>query len=168
MRVGERIALGKGEWVTCVTSGEEGPLFEFELEMDPGTDGPPTHVHPDEETFEVTEGEVEFVVDGAVRLLRAGDRLVIPAGTPHTFRVPKGGGRLRGIGRNGVRFERLVEQHAGPSGFLRMARYAHEVDPQASWMVSPLVRAVLALAAFVARLRGVAPYAGQPLPAGAP
>ena len=45
------------------------------------------HVHPSqEETFEVIAGEVEFRLDGKKIVARPGDRVVVPAGTPHRFR----------------------------------------------------------------------------------
>ena len=43
---------------------------------------------------------------------------------------------------------------AGEPKFLRLALYATTVDPRASYMVSPVVRAFFAVLAFVARLRG--------------
>jgi hypothetical protein len=45
---------------------------------------PPTHFHPSqEERFRVLEGEIHALVDGEERVLRAGDELTIPPGTPH-------------------------------------------------------------------------------------
>jgi quercetin dioxygenase-like cupin family protein len=46
------------------------------------------HVHPaQEELFEVLDGELEFRLDRNRRLVaRRGDRVLIPAGTPHRFR----------------------------------------------------------------------------------
>jgi quercetin dioxygenase-like cupin family protein len=46
----------------------------------------PPHLHPDqEERFEVIEGGVRSNVGGEERILRAGDELVVPAGTMHDF-----------------------------------------------------------------------------------
>lgn len=46
----------------------------------------PPHLHPDqEERFEVIEGGVRANVGGEERVLRAGDELLIPAGTTHDF-----------------------------------------------------------------------------------
>ena len=45
---------------------------------------PPTHLHPkQEERFEVLEGEINVLLDGEERVIRAGDTLTVPAGTPH-------------------------------------------------------------------------------------
>jgi hypothetical protein len=63
---------------------------------------------------------------------------------------------LKARGRCGLRFERVVDQHGGGGpAFTRMARYLSEVDPDASYMVSPFVRGLLRLVAWVGRLRGV-------------
>jgi mannose-6-phosphate isomerase-like protein (cupin superfamily) len=49
--------------------------------------GPPPHSHLGlEEVFLVTEGEMEFVIDGTTRTLKAGESLDLPRGTVHTFR----------------------------------------------------------------------------------
>jgi len=45
------------------------------------------HVHPkQEETFEVLAGELEFRLGKRTLVAKAGDRVVVPAGTPHRFR----------------------------------------------------------------------------------
>lgn len=151
------VELGPGETVTCLESAAEGGMFAFELALDAGIKGPPVHRHEEDEHVEVLEGEIVFVVEGTPRHLRPGDSLHIPAGTPHTFHVPKDGAQLRALVRNGIRFERLVDQHAGGgAAFTRMAMYLRQVDPGASYMVSPAIRAVLACVAWVGRLRGVA------------
>ena len=44
------------------------------------------HVHPSqEETFEIIAGELEFRLGRKKLVARAGDRVVVPAGTPHRF-----------------------------------------------------------------------------------
>ena len=44
------------------------------------------HVHPrQEERFEVLAGELEFRVGSETLVARAGDRILVPAGTPHRF-----------------------------------------------------------------------------------
>ena len=45
------------------------------------------HVHPSqEESFEIVAGELEFRVGRKKLVARPGDRVVVPAGTPHRFR----------------------------------------------------------------------------------
>ena len=45
------------------------------------------HLHPaQEECFEVLAGELEFRIRKQTLVARAGDRVLVPAGTPHRFR----------------------------------------------------------------------------------
>ncbi len=45
------------------------------------------HVHPaQEERFEILAGEVEFKLGKNTIVAKPGDRILVPAGTPHTFR----------------------------------------------------------------------------------
>ena len=45
------------------------------------------HVHPaQEERFEVLAGELEFRLGKNTIVAKAGDRILVPAGTPHKFR----------------------------------------------------------------------------------
>lgn len=64
----------------------EGELLHAEIRIDPGGDVP-KHFHPSqEERFEVQAGRLQFTVDGKKVNASAGDRLVAPAGTLHSFR----------------------------------------------------------------------------------
>lgn len=47
----------------------------------------PVHHHPQEQITVVLSGEIEFTVDGAQIVLRAGEASVIPANIPHGARV---------------------------------------------------------------------------------
>jgi mannose-6-phosphate isomerase-like protein (cupin superfamily) len=154
MDAGSIVSPGKGEVFKCVRSAKDGG-GEFELEMNAGVDGPPTHSHPEAEHVEVVSGECTFWLDGKEHRLRAGDRLVIPPGVPHTFKIT-GSEKMIGRGIHGGRFERAVDQFGGDGhGFTRMAMYLTYVDPQASYMKSPLVRAFLRVVAATGRLRGI-------------
>jgi quercetin dioxygenase-like cupin family protein len=63
-----------------------GALLRIET-VNPPTGRPePEHVHPEQESSaEVLEGDLRFRVDGVEHVVRAGEKLVIPANTPHTF-----------------------------------------------------------------------------------
>jgi quercetin dioxygenase-like cupin family protein len=51
------------------------------------TDGPPIHYHPkQQEEFFVREGELMVFKKDQWVTLKAGDRLIIPAKTPHTYK----------------------------------------------------------------------------------
>lgn len=58
------------------------------------TDGPPRHAHEWDEIEVVIEGEVEFTVGDVVTLAGPGSVQYLPAGTPHTVRVPAGEARV--------------------------------------------------------------------------
>ena len=47
----------------------------------------PVHVHEEEQTVIVLEGEFEFSIDGDVRTMRPGDVAVIPPWVPHGART---------------------------------------------------------------------------------
>ena len=59
-------------------------------------DGPPPHIHHrEDETFQVLEGEYEFMVAGKTIPAKPGTTLFAPRGIPHTYRyVGKMPGRL--------------------------------------------------------------------------
>jgi mannose-6-phosphate isomerase-like protein (cupin superfamily) len=59
-------------------------LLEVEAEWGPAAHRPPPHLHPSQdERFVVAEGELTVELDGATRVLHAGDALDVPRGTPH-------------------------------------------------------------------------------------
>ena len=53
----------------------------------PQTPGPPPHFHdPETELFLILSGEMEVICDGRTQTLKAGESVVIPRGSVHTFR----------------------------------------------------------------------------------
>ena len=51
-------------------------------------DGPPLHVHQrEDEVFQVLAGEVRFRIGDREQMAGVGDILLVPQGTPHTYRV---------------------------------------------------------------------------------
>jgi mannose-6-phosphate isomerase-like protein (cupin superfamily) len=158
MKAGELIQLHRDEQITCLRSGADGGRFEYEVRLGPGVDGPPMHSHAEgPEVFEIISGAIELRFgDGERCVLRAGDRLEIPAGRAHTFRNASKTEPLLARGSHGHRFERSIDQFApGGASFTRLCRYLVGVDPQATYMVSPVVRAMMRTVALVGRLRGV-------------
>lgn len=78
-----------GEWVfSLVTPEQSNGASERGVGIfPPGNAGPPEHIHPTyDEHFEVVQGEFIFRINGQEQPVKAGDRLVVPKGTPHTFR----------------------------------------------------------------------------------
>lgn len=79
-----------GETLTfVVTSADsEGRLLQVDVTADPHKKGPPLHVHRRfVERYDIKEGRVAIALQGSVQVLEAGDRLEIPRGAPHTFKV---------------------------------------------------------------------------------
>ena len=58
--------------------------------------GPPPHIHHrEDETFQILEGEYEFMVDGKTILAKQGATVFAPRGIPHTYRnAGPGEGRM--------------------------------------------------------------------------
>ena len=73
--------------VFLVTSAEsDGKLFAAEGIFPPGGFAGVAHIHPhQDEHFQVLAGHAAFEIDGARRVLRAGDTIDVPRGTKHTF-----------------------------------------------------------------------------------
>ena len=49
------------------------------------------HSHPQEEVWQVIEGELEMTIDGETRTARAGVVAIVPGGAPHSARALSGG-----------------------------------------------------------------------------
>jgi quercetin dioxygenase-like cupin family protein len=45
------------------------------------------HFHPEEEVYEVIEGELELTVDGVVRIARSGLVAIVPSNVRHSVRA---------------------------------------------------------------------------------
>lgn len=66
-----------------------GLLLEFELSLAPGARVPSAHSHPEqEESFHILEGQVRFRLGPRRLVLAAGETLVVPARTVHSFVNP--------------------------------------------------------------------------------
>ena len=77
---GETIVIRRGAAETG------GALLAWDLLLAPGGRVPSTHAHPEqEERFTVLDGVMRFRVRGRPVILRAGETLIIPAGTVHRF-----------------------------------------------------------------------------------
>jgi mannose-6-phosphate isomerase-like protein (cupin superfamily) len=74
--------------VSVIVGGEDtdGHLGLVDETLSPEFDGPPLHVHPAfDELFYVFAGELTFQVGDELKTVAAGDWLLAPRGTPHTF-----------------------------------------------------------------------------------
>jgi quercetin dioxygenase-like cupin family protein len=78
-----------GEWVFgLVTSASTNGELERGVGIfKPGNAGPSEHFHPKyDEHFDILEGEFIFNISGQERRAGAGEKFMVPIGTPHTFR----------------------------------------------------------------------------------
>jgi quercetin dioxygenase-like cupin family protein len=64
----------------------DGELLEMEATYEPGSVEPPEHFHPrQDERFEILAGTMEARIGGESKLLKTGEEVFIPAGTPHAM-----------------------------------------------------------------------------------
>jgi len=78
-----------GEWVFGLITSKEtrGELERGVGVFPPGNAGPPEHFHPTyDEHFDIVLGDFIFKIEGKEQSVGAGQQLLIPKGTPHTFR----------------------------------------------------------------------------------
>ena len=73
-----------------VTSAESaGELHQMRVTYAPHSDLPPSHLHPaQDETFEIVQGSVEFIIDGQRSQHSAPAVVEVPAGTVHQLHNP--------------------------------------------------------------------------------
>jgi quercetin dioxygenase-like cupin family protein len=69
---------------TTTAAESDGALHEMRVTYAPGSPQPPAHLHPSQaERFEVHEGSLAFLVDGAPRTVCAGETIDVPPGAVH-------------------------------------------------------------------------------------
>jgi quercetin dioxygenase-like cupin family protein len=93
---GQRVnVLGTPMLLRVFGRDTNGTLAVVESHDAPGG-GPPPHIHQrEDETFQVLEGEYEFMTAGKTVVARSGDTLFAPRGIPHTYRcISESGGKL--------------------------------------------------------------------------
>lgn len=98
----------------------------------PYNDSPPLHIHRNEdEVFHILDGEFRFVVDGQEHRRKAGDILLIPKGTPHSYCIESdGGGHWLTITVKGD-FERFVRAMSRPAERHALPEPAGAPSPEA-------------------------------------
>ncbi len=173
--IGDRIVFRR---TTADTAGE---LLEFDLFARSGAAGPPEHVHPQAtERFEVIQGVLRARVDGVEKSVEAGESLVVPPGTLHTWwntgaaevhvRV-----QLTPAGRNESFLETIYAlallgrtNSKGVPGFLQLSVFASSYFDTNHIVQPPLFvqRAVFGIIAPFARLLGYRPDCAYPYEAG--
>jgi mannose-6-phosphate isomerase-like protein (cupin superfamily) len=147
-----------------------GELLAFDLELSPDGRVPGPHVHPiQEEHFEVVAGTLRFRKGPRIIDAGAGDRVVIPPGTIHSFKnADNAPVHVRVEVRPALRMEELLETTvalaregrttaAGLPHPLDLALFMSEFDAEvrAPLAPAPVVQAVMAPLAWLARRRGL-------------
>jgi mannose-6-phosphate isomerase-like protein (cupin superfamily) len=91
--VGRRYTSERGGWIEITDRGDG--RMSFERSYAPATGRADPHYHLDfTQTWEALSGAGEIEVEGAVRELRAGDRVVLEPGTAHRDPYLPGSGEL--------------------------------------------------------------------------
>ncbi len=73
--------------------------------------GPPPHIHHrEDETFQVLEGEYEFMAGGKTILAKPGTTLFAPRGIPHTYRCTSATGGKLSVVLTPAGFENFFEE----------------------------------------------------------
>ena len=75
-----------GARVTFVPAGEGASYSLTEWVVEPGTQGPPIHIHHEhDEGFYVMSGHFGFVLDGVTLYGKPGTHVLVPKGHAHSF-----------------------------------------------------------------------------------
>ena len=90
--------IAKGKGTICNVWGDlqthkltgkdtDGKFFEWFSDVEPGV-GIPPHYHTNEnEIFRIIQGEVEFMMDGDMKIASAGDLVYAPKMAPHAWKA---------------------------------------------------------------------------------
>jgi len=77
------------------------PVFAGNVSLNfvtfPAGSGFPSHVHPEEQISIIQEGEMEFTIGEATRMVRPGDVIILPPHVPHSGRTFDGACRVLDI-----------------------------------------------------------------------
>jgi quercetin dioxygenase-like cupin family protein len=115
-----------------IGAAQTGGTFALLEATAPAGDGPPLHVHRnDDEGFYVIEGELTAWIGDDRHVLGPGDAVLAPRRIPHTLRVGAGGARYL-VSSTPAGFEGFVRAVAaagmpGPEELTRIAG-EHEID----------------------------------------
>jgi len=108
--------IGDNQYIK-LTGEETGGAYALIEEINPPGVGVPLHVHENEdETFHVTEGQVEFTLNGKPVVAGAGTTVYLPRRVPHAFKV---------VGQTPARVLVLLS----PPGLERMFRELAQLPP---------------------------------------
>jgi mannose-6-phosphate isomerase-like protein (cupin superfamily) len=96
--------------VSCADGTDRISILEHQA---PQGESPPLHIHRNQdEVFHILEGDLRFVVGGRELRAGAGETVITPKGTPHTYRVESPLGARWLIVTVGEDFENFVRAFA--------------------------------------------------------
>lgn len=116
-QAGDRFPMPDGSVyvVRSPAAANDGAFVEMDFILPSHCVPPPPHVHREQvEEYEVLEGSLDVVIDGAWTTLGPGDRASVPVGAVHTFANRSGATvRVRNWHRPAKRFEDFIAQTSG-------------------------------------------------------
>ncbi|MET0286264.1 MAG: cupin domain-containing protein [Polyangiales bacterium] len=141
----------------------QGDVLEMLATYAPGSPPPPRHYHPlQREQFTVESGALRFFLNGAERVVRAGESVIIEPGTVHTVRNASASepARTRWETRPALRsaemFEAILEMQRQGANLLTAAAIGHEFRHEMvlAWPPRLVQSCVFGLLAPLARALG--------------
>lgn len=176
-----QVFISKSEGFRQTVLKRENGLLWSELVLEPHAAGPPEHIHTTfPEKFIVHEGTLTLLVNGEKKILRAGESLLIPPGTPHKpfnetdaptvvkgpltaeYAIPEQFGVF--LTQAYGYFDESEENQRPPKALLQMSRFSPKYD---SWLAGPpvfLQKALYFVISPTARLLGYRTYYEKYMP----
>jgi quercetin dioxygenase-like cupin family protein len=106
-----------GTKVTVLVSESDSKVQQITLQSGVEGMGPPPHSHDWDESFYVTQGQIQFTCAGQTTMCFAGTFVHVPAGTVHAFSYGPGGGEMleiTGAGSKAVQMFSALDREIPP------------------------------------------------------
>jgi quercetin dioxygenase-like cupin family protein len=106
-----------GTKVTVLVSESDSKVQQITLQSGAEGMGPPPHSHDWDESFYVTQGQIQFTCAGQTTMCFAGTFVHVPAGTVHAFSYGPGGGEMleiTGAGSKAVQMFSALDREIPP------------------------------------------------------
>lgn len=106
-----------GTKVTVLVSESDSKVQQITLQSGVEGMGPPPHSHDWDESFYVTQGQIQFTCAGQTTMCFAGTFVHVPAGTVHAFSYGPGGGEMleiTGAGSKAIQMFSALDRELPP------------------------------------------------------
>jgi len=115
-----------GETIHTLADAKTTGSYEIFEQAGPPGSGPPPHHHPCDEAYFMIEGEMDVLLGDRWVILKAGDFVHIPRGTPHCFRYRVNGRFVSMTSGPGASqfFSELATLPPGPPDFPKVVAIA--------------------------------------------